>query len=150
MADRGTYRVIASELERQIKAGHYAPGTLLPSESSLAGEHSVARNTVRSALDVLEESGLVEVLPGHGRRVVGEPASPGDATTAYERLAAEFRERIAAGEFRSEMPLPGEARLAKQHGVSRNTVRRAYRLLADEGTIVIRHGAGAFVAQPDE
>ncbi|MDR7300412.1 winged helix-turn-helix domain-containing protein [Haloactinomyces albus] len=71
------------------------------------------------------------------------------ATTAYERLAATLRERIEAGEFQPAMPLPSEARLQEEHGVSRNTVRRAYRLLEDEGTIVIRHGAGAFVAQPD-
>lgn len=148
MAERGTYRLIAAELERQIRAGQYASGTLLPSEPSLAREHAVARNTVRAALDVLEEAGLVEVLPGHGRRVTGRTSATA-ATTAYERLAAAVRERIDTGEFAPETALPSEARLREEHGVSRNTVRRAYRLLEEEGRIVIRHGAGAFVAQPD-
>lgn len=148
MAERGTYRLIAAELERLIGSGEYPAGSLLPSEPTLARDHGVARNTIRAALEVLAEAGLVEVLPGHGRRVAGE-AEAASATTAYERLAAALSERVTAGEFHPETPLPSEARLQEEHGVSRNTVRRAYRLLEEQGTIVIRHGAGAFVAQPD-
>jgi len=43
-------------------------------------------------------------------------------------------------------PLPSEATIAKQLGVSRNTVREAYILLEKEGVIVRRHGVGTFVA----
>jgi DNA-binding GntR family transcriptional regulator len=42
--------------------------------------------------------------------------------------------------------LPSEKELCEELGVSRNTVRRAYELLGDEGLVVRRQGVGAFVA----
>ncbi|WP_243790169.1 winged helix-turn-helix domain-containing protein [Saccharopolyspora gloriosae] len=146
VSQRGTYRVIAAELTRRIKDGTYAAGSLLPSEPTLAKEFGVARNTIRSALGTLEAAGAVEALPGQGRRIAGEPDQGVESTTAYERVAAALRAGIQEGKFDAELPLPSEVRLMDEHGVSRNTVRRAYRLLQEEGTIVIRHGAGAFVA----
>ena len=43
--------------------------------------------------------------------------------------------------------LPSEASIAKDLGVSRNTLREAYVSLENEGVIVRRHGIGTFVAQ---
>ena len=42
--------------------------------------------------------------------------------------------------------LPSEAAIAKELGVSRNTLREAYISLENEGIIVRRHGIGTFVA----
>lgn len=36
--------------------------------------------------------------------------------------------------------MPSEAALMEQYRVSRNIVRRAYRVLADSGLAVVRHG----------
>jgi len=44
--------------------------------------------------------------------------------------------------------LPSEAAIAKELGVSRNTLREAYISLENEGVIVRRHGIGTFVAHP--
>jgi DNA-binding GntR family transcriptional regulator len=66
--------------------------------------------------------------------------------SAYERIAAELSARVAAGEFGTNDPLPSEAALVEAHGVSRNTVRRAYKQLADAGVVVIKQGAGAYPA----
>jgi DNA-binding GntR family transcriptional regulator len=112
--------------------------------SQLADEHGVARGTVRSALGLLLEEGLVEIVPGIGRRIAGD-ADRTEPTTAYERVAADLAERVRTGEFGPRVLLPSEATLMERYGVSRNTARRAYRLLADSGLVVIRHGAGAFV-----
>lgn len=150
VSQRGTYRVIARELERRIKDGTYEAGSLMPSESSLAHEFGAARNTVRSALGVLESAGAVEALPGQGRRVAGGGSPKEETRTAYQRVAAAIRAGIENEEFDVGFPLPSEASLMDEHGVSRNTVRRAYRLLEDEGTITIRHGAGAFVASTSD
>jgi len=43
--------------------------------------------------------------------------------------------------------LPSEASIAKELGVSRNTLREAYVSLENDGVIVRRHGIGTFVAQ---
>lgn len=42
----------------------------LPSETDLADDFGVSRNTVRQALDLLRDEGLVERIPGVGTRVV--------------------------------------------------------------------------------
>lgn len=144
MAPRGTSRRIAEELRGQIRDGTLRPGTMLPSEAQLAERHGVARGTVRSALSLLVEDGVVEVVPGIGRRIVGQ-ADRIDPTTTYERIAADLAERVRTGEFGPGDLLPSEAILVEQYGVSRNTARRAYRVLADYGLVVVRHGSGAFV-----
>ena len=61
-------------------------------------------------------------------------------------MAAALRERLEAGEFAADAPMPSEAALVAEFGVSRNTVRRAYKHLVEEGAVVVRHGAGAFPA----
>lgn len=120
------------------------PGALLPSEMQLVDEHGVARGTVRAALGLLVDEGVIEVVPGIGRRVAGSVPAPG-SESAYQRIAADLAERVRQGHFEPAAPLPSEAMLVAEYGVSRNTVRRAYRLLIDSGLVVVRHGAGAFV-----
>lgn len=144
MAPRGSYVRIADDLSRRLKAGELAPGSMLPSEQALAREYSVSRGTARAAFAVLADAGLVEVVPGQGRRVVGSTAARA-GTTAWEKVAADLRQRLEAGPA-SSVPLPSEAELSAEHRVSRNTVRRAYRELVKEGLVVVRHGAGAFPA----
>ena len=61
-------------------------------------------------------------------------------------MASALRERLEAGEFAADAPMPSEAALVAEFGVSRNTVRRAYKHLVEEGAVVVRHGAGAFPA----
>jgi DNA-binding GntR family transcriptional regulator len=118
---------------------------MAPSEFSLSEHYSVARGTVRSALAILVEDGLLEIVRGQGRRVVSDAGTHAPAT-AYERIAADLRQRIGAGEFGPSDPLPSEAALTSEYAVSRNTVRRAYRALSEAGAVVIKHGSGAFPA----
>ena len=143
MAPRGTSRRIAEELRGQIRDGGLQPGMMLPSESQLAQQHGVARGTVRSALVELADEGLIEVVPGLGRRVVGRTEPP--LMTAYAQIASDLAARVRNGEFAVDLPMPSEADLMAQYGVSRNTVRRACRVLGDAGLVEVRHGAGAFV-----
>lgn len=146
MAERGTYRRIADELRQRVRSGQLSAGAMVPSELALGEEYGVARGTARAALVVLAEEGLIEVVPGQGRRVAGSPPPDQEPVTAYERIATALRSRIEAGEFGASDPLPSEATLVAEFGVSRNTVRRAYRHLAEVGVVVVRHGAGAFAA----
>ena len=75
-------------LADQISAGYMRPGERLGAERALAAELGVSRATLRQALAVLEESGMVRRVPGRGggtfvskgkierdlSRVVGVPA----------------------------------------------------------------------------
>jgi DNA-binding FadR family transcriptional regulator len=62
------------------------------------------------------------------------PRTPlGVPLRAYEQLAGSIREAVLAGTLTDGQRLPSEATLAKQHGVSRSTVREALRLLQESG-----------------
>lgn len=67
------WRQLADLLRQQITSGQLAGR--LPSERYLAAEHEVAVNTVRRALGVLREEGLVESVQG-----LGSFARPGRET----------------------------------------------------------------------
>jgi len=70
------YQQISSDLRDQIARGRLKPGAALPSESQLATHYKVSRMTVRQGLRVLEDEGLVQVIPSKGR-IVAKPESRG-------------------------------------------------------------------------
>lgn len=72
---------------------------------------------------------------------------PRSAELPSERLAADLRRRIDAGEFAPGDALPTVNELSESYGVSRATVAKAMRALVAEGRVVTRHGWGSFVAE---
>ena len=69
------YMMLAQTLIKQIRAGQYPAGALLPTESALCQQFNVSRITVRGALRELETQGLVSRKAGVGTRV--ESVTPG-------------------------------------------------------------------------
>lgn len=67
------YQEIADTLRRQIVAGEYGPGEVLPSEADLVALHSASRVTIRKALEVLRNDGLIDARQGAGWFVAAEP-----------------------------------------------------------------------------
>src|ERR1700751_862099 len=67
-----------------------------------------------------------------------------------ELVAAQLRRQIVRGELKEGDALPPEAALMEQFGVSRPTLREAFRVLESESLISIRRGArgGARVQPP--
>lgn len=70
---------------------------------------------------------------------------------AGELVAAELRRRIITGELALGESLPSEVKLMHQFGVSRPTLREAFRILESEQLIRVVRGArgGARVLKPD-
>src|SRR5271165_1141053 len=60
---------ITSDIRKQIQDGELGPGALLPSEPELAREYAVSRQTARTALQTLEQEGLITVRARRGRIV---------------------------------------------------------------------------------
>lgn len=66
---------------------------------------------------------------------------------AYEQVKAFIKGHIGSGEWRPGDPVPSEAALMQQFGISRMTVNRALRELAAEGLVTRVQGSGTKVAQ---
>src|ERR1700743_3844476 len=68
-----------------------------------------------------------------------------------ELVATHLRRQIVRGELRPGETLPLESPLMEQHGVSRPTLREAFRILESETLISVRSGGhgGALVVAPE-
>ena len=66
---------------------------------------------------------------------------------AYEQVKAWIKQHIGSGQWKPGDPVPSEAALMQQFGISRMTVNRALRELAAEGLVTRVQGSGTRVAQ---
>jgi GntR family transcriptional regulator len=66
MSKQPLYRAIAASIQARIANGRYAPETTLPPEPLLEKEFGVSRITIRKALDVLKQKGLLYSRSGKG------------------------------------------------------------------------------------
>ncbi|WP_067794223.1 GntR family transcriptional regulator [Actinomadura formosensis] len=77
-------RQIADAIRARIESGDIPPGRRIPSLTELEAEYDVARDTLRKAVRILKDAGLVETVPGMGVYVVepdsGEPGAEPDDT----------------------------------------------------------------------
>jgi len=87
------YQQIADDLRTRVAAGEFAAGRLLPSESELGGAYAASRVTVRRALEVLRDEGLVDSRQGFGWFAAASPVeqSLGRLGTIEAQLAASGR-----------------------------------------------------------
>ncbi len=79
------------------------------------------------------------------RDIMGSNAH--SATPAYRLVSDQLRREIAEGRYRDGVRLPTEAELAELHGVSRQTVRRAFQDLVAEDIVYRVPGRGTFANQ---
>ena len=71
-AERPRYRRIADELTGKISAGTYPVGRLLPTELELCAKYRASRSTVREALRLLRDAGLISRRRRTGTEVVAQ------------------------------------------------------------------------------
>ena len=65
----------------------------------------------------------------------------------YAQIAEYMLSRIESGELNPGDRLPAERELSEKLGVNRLTLRRAFRVLEDQGLLIRRRGSGTFVAE---
>ncbi|HUY47261.1 MAG TPA: winged helix-turn-helix domain-containing protein [Streptosporangiaceae bacterium] len=67
--------VLCQLLTERIRSGELPVGRTLPSEKTLQQDYGLSRGSVRKAVQVLRERGLVDTVPQRGTFVVQRPAS---------------------------------------------------------------------------
>lgn len=91
---------VRDEVAALVADGELKPGDQLPSEADLVTRFGVARTTVREALKLLEQDGIVHVQHGRGRFVapsVERPFTRLESVTAMmESLGYEVSNRVLA------------------------------------------------------
>ena len=93
--DRPIYLQLMEQIQVEIVAGRYPPGSRLPSVRELAAQAAVNPNTMQKALAELESSGLVYSQRTSGRMITEDRA-----------MIEELKLRLAreqAGEFLEKM-----------------------------------------------
>ena len=145
MAD-AKYRQIAGDLREQITSATLPPGTQLPTEPKLAAAYDASRSTVRLAISLLIQQGLVETRHGVGTFVT-EAVTPlivvlsreedwreGETADAALQPTGEPATRPATAKFQAETT-SADAETAAALSVAQGTsivVRRTQRYLGRE------------------
>lgn len=70
------YRQLADDLRQAIASGESAVGSLLPTEQELCDRYETSRYTVREALRLLMQDGLVDRRQGRGTEVTSNSPRP--------------------------------------------------------------------------
>jgi GntR family transcriptional regulator len=66
------YMRIVNDISEQIASGQLRPGVRLRSERDLAEHYGAAYTTVRKALSILQDRGLIQRIHGRGTYVAEE------------------------------------------------------------------------------
>ena len=82
------YQEIFNDLQEKILNGSYLAGVLLPTEKELQDQYQVSRDTVRKALRLLTEKGLIQKVQGRGSQVLKQELLnfPVSGLTSYKEL----------------------------------------------------------------
>jgi GntR family transcriptional regulator len=124
------YRQIAGQLRDKIEEGDFDSGQPLPTEKELGATYNVSRNTVRQAIDLLTNWGLVETRPGSGTFIrkqyesfvttlSGEWQPESDSGLGGGEGSAAFKEVEARGRQGRFLPPRVEIQLARANVAER-------------------------------
>lgn len=115
-AKRPAYVFIADSLRAKIESQELVPGDRLPSERELVDEFDVARMTVRHALELLQEEGIIERRRGRSGgtfvRALAPTLNLNDAAGLRAQLAAQKVRVSVAETAESEVTAPPAVELA--------------------------------------
>lgn len=120
------YAALAAALRQRIMDGEWPPSTALPAETSLASEHGVALGTLRRALELMAEQGLIERRHGKGTFVRG--GLTGAPMLRFFRFGAGDGE-VPQSRILSRQSVVASAETARRLGIARgDPVLRLQRL----------------------
>lgn len=108
------YGALAAAMKARIVAGEWPPGTALPAEHLLASQHGVALGTLRQALSLLVDEGLVDRI--HGRGTFVRAGLSGAPMLRFFRFGSGAGE-IPASRILSRQTVPAPPAIARTLGI---------------------------------
>lgn len=83
-APEAPFQQLAGILRARVERGDWRPNRAIPGENALADEYGLSRPTVRRAIAVLAEEGLVYAVSGRGTYVAEQKSeqTPGDSSAS--------------------------------------------------------------------
>src|SRR4051812_21882489 len=112
LSDRALHRQLADLLRAAIGAGELEPDERLPSEGELGRMTGLSKTTVRGALDLLDDEGLIVRRAGQAARVARPPRVAHMATERYQRQL-DLQRALAPGQGH-----PLVSAFTEDHGVA--------------------------------
>lgn len=130
------FRVIADQLEGAISAGQLKPGDKLPPEVKLTEMFAASRSSVREAIRVLEQKGLVEIKRGAGGGVFVRKMDTRKVTESFLLFLQSRHVRFdQMAEFREVME--GEVTALAARRATPQRVENLQRILAQAKNILV-------------
>ncbi|WP_030264554.1 winged helix-turn-helix domain-containing protein [Streptomyces violens] len=74
---RYRYEELADQIQEEVRSGKLARGAALPAERRMTEVYGVSIGTVRRAVALLRERGVVATLPAKGTFILGTGADDG-------------------------------------------------------------------------
>lgn len=111
------YAALAAALRARIVAGEWPPGSALPAETALAAEHGVALGTLRRALELLADQGLVERV--HGRGTFVRSGLAGAPMLRFFRFGAHEGGATPVSRILARQVVAAPAEVARRLGIGR-------------------------------
>ena len=139
-SDSRAYWRLAETLKEFILDGTFRCGEKIPSEAALSKEHGLALMTVRQAVGVLVEHGLLERVPGRGTYV--KELSWTGAPFFIDGLVETVRARqTKVNIIRSEV-IRANATVAAQLGIELgdSVIFLRRHIMGDEGVLLVQEG----------
>ncbi len=91
------YLQVKDALLHKMSAGHFRPGDRLGTEGELMRSHGVSRITIRKALDLLQQDGIIERFAGKGTFMASKSSSAGWTASSIDDVMKLGAETIPEG-----------------------------------------------------
>lgn len=104
--NQSLYHQVADHLRDRIRQGHYRPGAALATEVELARQFVMSVATVRRALAVLREEGLISTGRGEASTVRAHPERAGIPFGLGSRLICRMPSSLERAEFGIQAGVP--------------------------------------------
>ncbi len=123
------YQLISNIIRDEIKNGKFPNGSMLPTEEQLVERFSASRQTIRQALSVLVQEGLITKQRGSGSRVRLRSGTPRSGNIAV--IATYISDYIFPGILREAESVFAANKYTAILAATRNSVYNERNILAD-------------------